>query len=112
MNNVATDSLNGANNIVACQNLHKTYQGLDVAVLNGIDLTVNAGEQVAIVGTSGSGKSTLLHILGGLDTPSSGEVRILNQTLAQLSEAQKVIYVISRSVLCISFIIYCLNSPR
>lgn len=76
-------------NIVSCQNLHKTYHGLEVAVLNGIDFSVNAGEQVAIVGTSGSGKSTLLHILGGLDAPSQGEVCILNQNLAQLSETKK-----------------------
>lgn len=75
--------------IVACSALHKTYQGLDVAVLNGIDLSVSAGEQVAIVGTSGSGKSTLLHLLGGLDAPSSGEVRILDQNLATLSETKK-----------------------
>jgi len=77
------------NNIVACCGLNKTYQGLDVAVLNGIDLTVNAGEQVAIVGASGSGKSTLLHLLGGLDMPTSGDVHILGKNLAQLSESQK-----------------------
>lgn len=77
------------NSIVSCSDLYKTYEGLDIAVLNGIDLIVSAGEQVAIVGTSGSGKSTLLHLLGGLDAPSSGEVCILNQNLATLSEAQK-----------------------
>lgn len=77
------------NSIVSCQALHKTYEGLEVAVLNGIDLNVSAGEQIAIVGTSGSGKSTLLHLLGGLDAPSSGEVRILDQNLAAMSEAKK-----------------------
>jgi lipoprotein-releasing system ATP-binding protein len=75
--------------IITCQSLHKTYQGLDVSVLNGIDLNVNTGEQVAIVGASGSGKSTLLHLLGGLDVPSSGNVHILEHNLAQLSETQK-----------------------
>ncbi len=76
-------------NIVSCKGLNKTYQGLDVAVLNGIDLNINLGEQVAIVGASGSGKSTLLHLLGGLDAPTSGEVHILGKNLAQLSESQK-----------------------
>lgn len=80
---------NEPRNIISCKALHKTYEGLEVAVLNGIDLNVIAGEQVAIVGTSGSGKSTLLHLLGGLDTPSSGEVSILNQNIANLSETKK-----------------------
>ncbi len=75
--------------IITCAGLHKTYEGLDVAVLNGIDLTVNAGEQVAIVGASGSGKSTLLHLLGGLDIPSRGDVHILGSNLTKLSETQK-----------------------
>lgn len=75
--------------IISCRDLHKTYHGLEVAVLNGICLSVQTGEQIAIVGASGSGKSTLLHLLGGLDTPSSGEVSILNRNLAELSETQK-----------------------
>lgn len=77
------------NNIVSCNALHKTYEGLEVAVLNGIDLSVNAGEQVAIVGASGSGKSTLLHLLGGLDAPSAGQIRILDQDISGLNETQK-----------------------
>lgn len=75
--------------ILRCEGIYKTYQGLDVNVLNGIDLALNIGEQVAIVGASGSGKSTLLHLLGGLDVPTQGVVHIQNQDLAQLSESQK-----------------------
>ncbi len=75
--------------IINCQNLTKTYAGLDVAVLNGIDLNINRGEQIAIVGVSGSGKSTLLHLLGGLDAPSSGIVELAGSNLSQLSETQK-----------------------
>lgn len=77
------------NNIIQCEALTKTYNGLDVAVLNGIDLQVSAGEQIAIVGASGSGKSTLLHLLGGLDQPSSGQVKLMNQALHKLSETEK-----------------------
>ena len=77
------------NSILGCQNLSKTYTGLDVAVLNGIDLNINRGEQIAIVGVSGSGKSTLLHLLGGLDAPSGGTVELAGNDLSQLSETQK-----------------------
>ena len=75
--------------IIACSGLHKTYAGLEGAVLNGINLQIDTGEQVAIVGASGSGKSTLLHLLGGLDAPSKGEVSILGQPLVSLSEARR-----------------------
>ena len=77
------------NSIIRCEGLRKTYTGLDVAVLNGIDLKVKKGEQIAIVGASGSGKSTLLHLLGGLDAPSAGEVSLLGNNLNQLSETKK-----------------------
>jgi lipoprotein-releasing system ATP-binding protein len=75
--------------IIQCSGLTKTYTGLDVAVLNGIDLHIQAGEQIAIVGVSGSGKSTLLHLLGGLDAPSSGTVELSGKQLSQLSETEK-----------------------
>jgi lipoprotein-releasing system ATP-binding protein len=77
------------NSILQSIGLKKTYAGLDVSVLNGIDLEVQAGEQVAIVGTSGSGKSTLLHLLGGLDAPSEGQVSILGKPLAEMNETKR-----------------------
>jgi lipoprotein-releasing system ATP-binding protein len=77
--------------ILKAQDLSKTFdQGdLKVEVLRGIDLELAAGECVAIVGASGSGKSTLLHLLGGLDTPSSGSVNILGKDMAAISDAER-----------------------
>jgi len=77
--------------VVECRGLAKTYHSgpLDVPVLLGIDLAVQAKERLAIVGASGSGKSTLLHLLGGLDAPSGGEVLIQGSPFQSLTEADR-----------------------
>jgi lipoprotein-releasing system ATP-binding protein len=77
--------------IVKAQNLHKRFTegGLDVAVLQGIDLEVQPGETVAVVGASGSGKSTLLHLLGGLEAPTQGTVLLAGRNLASLNAAEQ-----------------------
>lgn len=77
--------------LLQCTNLSKRYQDgkLSTDVLRDVSFEMNSGEMMAIVGSSGSGKSTLLHVLGGLDTPTSGEVIFKGQPLNMLSAAAK-----------------------
>ena len=77
--------------VLLAQDLYKAYGTGEFAVqvLSGASLSVYAGERVAIVGASGSGKSTLLHVLGALDQPDRGTVKIAGQGLAQLGEAER-----------------------
>jgi len=75
--------------MLSVRDLSKTYRsaGEQVAVLRGVNLAVAAGERVALTGESGSGKSTLLHLIAGLDAPDSGEIRLGDTALADLSDA-------------------------
>ncbi len=83
--------MSGIAPVIVCENLVKTYaQGpQEVEVLRGVNLSVAAGEQIAIVGSSGSGKTTLLNMLGGLDLPTSGTVKVAGKDLAQVSETER-----------------------
>lgn len=80
--------------ILETRDLQKIYGSGDTAVhaLDGVNMTVENGEFVAIVGTSGSGKSTLLHMLGGLDYPTSGEVVVDGQDILSLKDEALTIF--------------------
>ncbi|WP_460761788.1 lipoprotein-releasing ABC transporter ATP-binding protein LolD [Lysobacter fragariae] len=77
--------------VIHCEGLGKTYAegSLYTKVFDGLSLSVAKGETVAILGASGAGKSTLLHLLGGLDTPTAGEVYVAGQQMSALSDAAR-----------------------
>lgn len=92
--NDPTTTANAANGdawVLRAESLSMTYaEGkLRTPVFEGLDLAVRAGETVAIVGASGAGKSTLLHLLGGLDTPTAGEVHVAGHRMSALSDAER-----------------------
>jgi ABC-type antimicrobial peptide transport system, ATPase component len=80
--------------MIECENLVKIYktEDIEVVALQGLDLTVDDGELMAIIGNSGSGKSTLLNLLGGLDRPSAGKLQVDGKNLLKLSDSQMVYY--------------------
>ncbi|MGL6289085.1 MAG: lipoprotein-releasing ABC transporter ATP-binding protein LolD [Silanimonas sp.] len=77
--------------VIEARGLTKTYREgpLETPVFHDLDLAVKRGETVAIIGASGAGKSTLLHLLGGLDTPTAGEVTVAGQPMARLDDAER-----------------------
>ncbi|HHY24488.1 MAG TPA: ABC transporter ATP-binding protein [Clostridiaceae bacterium] len=82
------------NNIIVCENLVKIYKTkeTEVVALQGLDLTIERGELMAIIGNSGSGKSTLLNMLGGLDRPSAGKLTVDNKDLLKFTDRQLMKY--------------------
>jgi ABC-type lipoprotein export system ATPase subunit len=84
----------GADTLIVADNLVKIYKvgEIEVVALQGLDLLVDEGEFIAIVGASGSGKSTLLNILGGLDVPSAGQARVAGYDLLAMTNAARTAY--------------------
>lgn len=80
--------MNNSEYVIECEHVSKTYDDghLQVSVLEDLHFNVRRGQSISIVGASGSGKSTLLHLLGGLDTPSGGTIRLMGQDITQLSQ--------------------------
>lgn len=79
-----------SNIVLSCNNVGRSYNdgALNVQVLNGLDMRVEEGQSVSIIGASGSGKSTLLHILGGLDMPTTGSVNLMGNDLGKMNQKQ------------------------
>lgn len=74
--------------VIECEHVSKTYDdgNLQVSVLDDLNFKIGSGRSISVVGASGSGKSTLLHLLGGLDTPSSGSIRLMGRDITELSQ--------------------------
>jgi lipoprotein-releasing system ATP-binding protein len=89
--NDPTKDIGDVSEVVRAEGLGKTYAegSLHTLVFDGLDIAVQAGETVAILGASGAGKSTLLHLLGGLDVPSAGEVYVAGHKMSALSDAER-----------------------
>lgn len=84
----------GADALIVCDNVVRIYQveQIEVQALQGLDLLVNSGEMIAIVGQSGSGKSTLLNVLSGLDVPTAGRARVAGWDLLRMSASDRLNY--------------------
>ena len=84
----------GADALIVCDNLVRIYQveNIEVQALQGLDLLVDKGEMIAIVGQSGSGKSTLLNVLSGLDVPTAGAARVAGWDLLRMTHADRLNY--------------------
>jgi ABC-type antimicrobial peptide transport system, ATPase component len=100
--------------MIECKNITKVYQagGVQAAkVLKGVSFSVESGEFVAIIGPSGSGKSTLMHILGMLDTPTSGDYFLDGKNVAGYSDDDLAEIRKNKMVLCFNRLIFC-RAPR
>ncbi len=83
--------MNNPTTVIACQNLSKYFEdaGKKITVFESLDFDIQSGQSIAIMGASGSGKSTLLHLLGGLDTPSAGQVSVCGHDMARLNNKKR-----------------------
>jgi len=90
----ATSAEYGADALIVCDNVVRIYQveSIEVQALQGLDLLVNDGEMIAIIGASGSGKSTLLNVLSGLDAPSAGRASVAGWDLLRMTAAERLNY--------------------
>ncbi|MCX7543786.1 lipoprotein-releasing ABC transporter ATP-binding protein LolD [Marinicella gelatinilytica] len=83
--------MNKKDSVIECRNLSKHFMDANrkISVFENLNLSIQSGETIAIMGASGSGKSTLLHLLGGLDTPTSGQVSVCGHDMAKLTQKKR-----------------------